>query len=143
MAKCSECGFLANTKKDTRKLEEVEKVLRDTGDYIRSEYYNIYGYPICFMQKYDIEAEAGEHSLNSEVILGVLQKERDCKAFTEWHQGSAPKEHQEMIDRERRDKFEADIRKNDKRWHIAEIILIVVLSGFFTLLGAFISQGGH
>jgi len=44
-----------------------------------------------------------------------------------------------MIDRERRDIFENEIRRNDRKWHWIELIAIIVGTGFFTLLGAWIA----
>jgi hypothetical protein len=150
MVKCTDCGFLAARNLDTRNLDEVEGEFRRSGNpptqIIAGKeigYYRHKRYPICFVQEYDLldsfERIGGEESTRFLVVIG---EDRQCELFTEWLQGFTPKEHREMLDRERRDKFESDIRKGDKRWHIAEIILIVLLSGLFTLLGAFISRGG-
>jgi hypothetical protein len=68
-------------------------------------------------------------------VSGEIQQDRKCRFFTKWRQGFTPKEHREMLDRELR-------IKEERRWRIAEIILILVLSGLFTLLGAAISKGG-
>jgi hypothetical protein len=47
-----------------------------------------------------------------------------------------------MLDRELMMEMDEERRKKDRKWRIVEIILIVVLSGLFTLLGAFIGRGG-
>jgi len=151
MVRCSECGFLAARNIDTRNLDEVEEEFRRNGnpptEIIAGKeigYYRHKRYPICFVQKHNLldsfKRISGEESTR---FLTVIGEERQCELFIDWHQGYTPKEHQEMIDRERRDKFEADIRNSNKRWHIAEIILIIFLTGLFTLLGAFISRGGN
>ena len=117
--------------------------------------------PICFKGVVNLWAEAGiENPSNDDYaarqgICSAIQKERDCNQFTEWRQGSTPKEHQEMIDREARLKWQAeredadrkwrdDQRREDRRWHIIELVVFGVLSvliaGGFTILGALISR---
>ena len=53
-----------------------------------------------------------------------------------YHQGFTPKEHREMIDRERQ-------RREDFRRHIIEVVVLIVGAGLFTLLGAWIASGNR
>jgi hypothetical protein len=140
MAKCAECGFLAILNEETGELQETQWLIRQDG---------VLASPLCFMRVYDLWAESntprGNYdftSRTSSLIVATLQKERECNQFVKWQQGFSPKEHREMIDREKQDKLEAEIRASNKRWHIAEIIMIIILTGLFTLLGAFIGRGG-
>jgi len=134
MVKCAECGFLASRNLETRILEETEQITRDTGYVL-----DMYQPPICFVRVNDFRDDA-------------IQKERICEQFTKWRQGSTPKEHQKMIDREARLKWQSeredadkrwrdDQRRQDKKWRIVELIILVVSAGLFTWLGAFISRG--
>jgi hypothetical protein len=41
-----------------------------------------------------------------QVIIGVINKERNCKQWVKWQPESSPKEHREMIDRERQRKID-------------------------------------
>ena len=54
-----------------------------------------------FAQDEEIDdGQGGRTSINwAEHIKVVLNVEKECKHFTEWHRGFTPKEHQEMIDR--------------------------------------------
>jgi hypothetical protein len=65
--------------------------------------------------------------IQDEDIQEVLSEERCCSHWTEWRQGSTPKEHREMIDRQRLlefqtkreddwQKFQAQMTADDKKW---------------------------
>jgi len=79
---------------------------------------------------------------NAEELLSLLQSERDCAEFTPWCQGFTPKEHQEMLDRQRLLEWQAerenadhrwreDQRKEERRWRLIELL---VLGGFVTIV---------
>ena len=168
MVKCSECGFLAGRNKTTRELEEVEEQFRSSGDQPKVDY--MYGnmgvlkqepLPVCFDRSIDIHGEikALWGSIRQEFPEGgkkltepdwkayvriTLSSERQCESFTKWHQGFTPKEHQEMIDRERRDIFENEIRRNDRKWHQIELAIVIVgnifAAGFGALIVWFVSN---
>ena len=152
MVKCSECGFLASRNVQTRRLEETELEIRAEGAltiaYNTGKPFDKYEPPICFKQAPDFkfipysEETTLQWNKVSKNVYDEIQRDRECKFFTKWRQGFTPKEHQEMLDREIRIRLDEKCRVDERRWHIGEIILIVVLSGLFILLGAFISRGG-
>lgn len=131
MVKCSECGFLAVRNMETRNLEEIEFESRQSGIIKTQRYVYI---PVCFvvianfaeeinnlkqLPKYEEKKDAIGGVLwphYSDFIIETLKKERECKSFTKWHQGSTPKEHQEMIDRESMLKWQAEREEADKKW---------------------------
>jgi hypothetical protein len=140
MAKCSECGYLAIWNTLSRQLEETDHWIRTIGAPPPECHP-----PSCFKLSNNLWAESGLSTpsicLNDpEKICTTMQKERDCIQFVKWQPGYAPKEHQEMIDRERRDIFEQDVRRNDRKWHWIELIAIIIGTGLFTLLGAWIAN---
>jgi len=122
--KCVDCAFLSAKNLDSRNLDEVEGEFRRTGNPPlhllggREIYYPIHkGYPICFVQKYNLpdlfEKTSGQEPNK---FLAIINEGRECDLFTEWKQGFTPKEHQEMIDRQRRLEFEACKDAEDKKW---------------------------
>ena len=145
--KCATCGYLGSRNSVSRHLEETDYTTRESGIiplYFREDkiYHPTHTPPFCSRHVIDLEYEAGiknqtlDISIITKKILPVMQKERDCKSWIKWMEGFTPQEHRQM-------EFEEKVRRSDKRWHIAEIILIVVLSGLFTLLGAWISRTGQ
>jgi hypothetical protein len=48
--------------------------------------------------------------------MRVIQAERPCDAFTQWHQGFSPKEHSEMQLTEELRKWEQEQRQRDRQW---------------------------
>ena len=73
--------------------------------------------------------------------------------FTTWIQGSTPKEHREMLDRqwmqeqeekrvaEDRDWRERE-RKSNTRWRLIELFILGILLAVATIVGAFIERSG-
>jgi hypothetical protein len=72
----------------------------------------------------------------------------------EWHQGFTPKEHQEMIDRDKMLKWQADREDADKKWQTKQLWMMAIIAGVFTILGgviaavisilpSLINRGGH
>jgi hypothetical protein len=75
--------------------------------------------PLCFQRAINFRDKLGGNS-GAERRLAVLDEERKCGSFTPWQQGFTPKEHREMLDREQRERHEADLRqavwdREDKR----------------------------
>lgn len=156
MARCSECGFLAIRNGESRNLEELEFGSRQSGEIDEHKYIRI---PVCFVMTVSLDKEAkelrqlpqyktGQNNIDWNALTKeMLNKERKCESFTEWHQGYTPKEHREMLDRQEWRDWQAKQRKEDKRWRMIELIVFgiisVLVAGGFTLLGAFISRGGH
>jgi len=141
--KCAECGFLAVRDAETRSIEEIELDSRQNGD-IKSRFVYI---PLCFCRivKFDDEVkkleqeprfkqqinQGGEtiYPKYKHYLKDIFNSERQCKAFTKWHQGFTPKEHQE------------DERKKSERiLHWIEVLVLVIVAGLFTLLGAWITS---
>ena len=109
MAKCSECGFLTFRNFESGALVEVDAEVRDTA---RLEYGGSHGrlnrYPLCFAREFDLAKEfqsalenVPDRELDQDSRQVVIQSNRDCDENTEWQQGFTPKEHREMLDRER------------------------------------------
>ena len=132
MAKCSKCGYLAARNKDTRNLEEVEFASRQSGD-LRTNRYDYM--PVCFAMAVSFDEEVArlreepQYATEKRDAYGqtiwprvrdlievVLDAERQCKSFAEWHQGSTPKEHQETLDRKAMLEWQAKREDADREW---------------------------
>ncbi len=153
MVICAHCGFLAIRVASTGQLGEVNrgyegKVFFDVFDTHGLP--PIFGNaPICFARKHDLVNEyflalneKGESEFNSTdlyiLIQNVLWKERECDAFTKWQTGFTPKEIQEMMDREQREKWQAEREDADRKWHNKELRIILITGLLYVLIGAFI-----
>jgi hypothetical protein len=77
--------------------------------------------PICFVQRYNLRSElVGSGKPKPDAVLRILTAERGCDTsednigFVTWQQGSTPKEHREMLDRQwmiaREDRRDAEMR---------------------------------
>ena len=154
MGNCVDCGFLASRNFISRQLEETEKVTREKGkraDYLRNSgdqafYQMVHEPPICLKQAFNLWDEAGITNPSSDgseieqMIASIINSDRQCKEWTSWKQGLSPKEHQDILDREERNGFEEVKRRNDRKWHWIELAAIVLGTGLFTLLGAWIAR---
>lgn len=125
MVMCHECGFLAVRHEKSRELVEMELDYRNTGEAPREidspKHPNIYGYgfPLCFKQAYSIGDEMkNEKGSLGEKIRSVIQRDRVCEYFTVWRQGFTPREHQEMLDRERMKGWEMEREELDRKWRM-------------------------
>lgn len=156
MPKCSECGFISARDWKTRQFAEIDDKKRCSGE-IGSEFGGFEPTPICFINSFDIKEEVeilrkaahDEPHRNSigeyipphwaTYVKVVLNTERKCKSFTKWQQGFTPKEHREMVDRERQ-------RKEDRKWHFRELGLIIFGNILAACLGALlvylVTRGG-
>jgi hypothetical protein len=106
--KCVDCGFLA----DGYTFNEVNEKQRrgeDSNVFARDSF-------ICVEGKMDFanETDPSGAGFVASVALTVLWKERDCPVFREWRRGFSPKEHVEMVDREKM-----------LKWHRIELALII------------------
>lgn len=163
MVKCIECGLLSLRNIETRELDEAEETFRQwgRGTAVKWSYpvqigdtpfceedklsrYIHASLPICFARNGDFSSQLKELIIENydadKVVLMVIGKERHCEAFIEWQQGFTPKEHREMTDRKYMIELEDKRRKNDRKWHWIELTAIIVGTGFFTLLGAWIAS---
>lgn len=140
MVKCIDCGYLAARHHETRLLEEVEEIYRNTGTspnttvgYKHDIGIPIYEEPICFMRFCDLKAE---YRMTKD-LLSILRKDRECDS-TDWKQGFTPKEHREMMDREKMLKWQAEREESDRKWRSAQEWKLVIVAGIFTLIGGVI-----
>jgi len=154
--KCGECGFIAVRVLKTRELIETEDRIRCDGKIS-----GVYEYlPICFTNGIDVkeEIEILRKSANDEPtqdaiggfispnwakhIEVLLNMERECSSFTKWWQGFTPKEHKEMIDREAMLEWQRKERKDDKKWRIIELVVIVTITLIAAAIG-WIARGSN
>lgn len=151
MVKCSECGFIAARTWKTRELVEIEEEKRCSGK-IGDELSKFEPSPVCFINSFDIKEEVeilrkAAHDEPSQDSIGgyisphweiyvkaVLNIERKCKSFRRWQQGFTPKEHKEMVDRDK-----------ERRWHFWELVLIIggnlLAAGLTAWLTVYLTRG--
>jgi hypothetical protein len=133
MARCSECGFIAARVYVTREYLEVDDRKRESGE-VGSERGPLEPVPVCFVSSFNIKEEVevlrkaacDEPTQNSigewisphwaNHVKQVLNTDRECESFTKWQQGCTPKEHREMMDRERMQKWQMEREEADKKW---------------------------
>ena len=134
MVRCRDCGFLALRSIADRQLVEAEDHYRTTGepavDRRGAPFYE--DMPLCFKQAYDLRQEIVRGlspSTTIPYIVSLILTQRDCNGFTDWQQGFTPKEHQESLDQ----------NKVESRQKL-HLTLIIIGGGFFTVIGALISQ---
>jgi hypothetical protein len=156
MPNCAECGFLAARNNQSRQLEEVESIFRETGKpAIIVNEQGVLGLgsshesqPLCFAQAYNLRREFMEtthekypiyDAPDKESIATVLHKDRECASFLPWQQGFTPKEHREMIDRERFEERQAKREEADRRWRSRQDLKLVFIAGAFTILGGLLA----
>lgn len=123
--------------------------------------------PFCFARQFDFRERygwgAGSLGVGEAEIYPAIVEERDCDAFTPWQQGFSPREHREMLDRDRmiqrddemrkaiweredqrdtkveeRHKEEMDTLRAQHRWQLAIFGGAVIVA---TLIGAMIEAG--
>jgi hypothetical protein len=158
VARCSECGFIAARVWETGEFREIDDKRRDSGE-LKSGFGNFDPIPICFVNCFNIKEEVevlrkvahDEPTQNSigewiephwaNHVKQVLNKDRVCGSFIKWQWGFTPKEHREMMDRQFLMEMEEKRRKSDRKWHWIELIAIILGTGLFTLLGAWIATG--
>ena len=155
--RCINCGFLCKIRRQVDAEVIVYQATsnnRETGTFSRySGWPNGRDIPTqitCFrntvnLQKEltDVLAMAGQtgRDAENEHTLAIIEKPRKCESWYLWTEHLSPKEHLEMLDRERWQEWQEKQRRNDKRWRIIELIVLILAAGLFTLLGAFIERG--
>lgn len=163
MVKCSECGFLAFRGREDFQLVETPDVIRD-GERVPA---HLYPMPFCFQRVLDFRDQygwgKGAGGIGDTAIWPAIQAERECDAYTPWQQGFSPKEHREMLDRERmlkrqdeimqtvwKREDERDKRVNDQHkeqmdtlrgQHRQQLLIFGLAVIAATLLGAMIQAG--
>lgn len=100
--------------------------------------------PMCFTRSCNLLGSFRELISKNydadKVVLMVINAEKQCDDFTEWQQGFTPKEHREMIDRKKMIQWQAEQKKQDRKWRIIEVVVLIIGAGLFTLLGVFIQR---
>jgi hypothetical protein len=156
MVKCADCGFLAVRQFRQNMLIEVDDDYRTKGEIAQPPRDITAGHfmmpapefgeiPRCFVRAANLAHEAdladkdermgrtlGESY--SEAIKRVIDTNRECDGFTSWNQGFSPKEHREMLDRQRMMDRE-DERDKRQSWFQFRLTLA---TGLFILLAAFL-----
>jgi len=149
--KCQTCGFLAARDFGTRALVEVEAGFRATGYHPAgmlgafasaaglSEQRPLFeAVPVCFVQAFDLVAEA--KAAKDSAVLPVIAAERACPRFVKWVQGHTPREHQDMMDRQEQREWQAEQKRSDRRFHLLMVLISIVSSALFTVLGWFMGS---
>ncbi len=180
--RCADCGFLALRRMRDDELVHAPLEMRQSGqpphamDIGEPRYDYL---PICLELAIDLptlikarvtpEKFVSRPSHRPDWIamahtLDEIQVERDCQRWVQWRQGSTPKEHREMMDRERMLEWQAAREDADRQWREQEssrnerlrrfelkLVLIGVAISVFavlagvgaTIAGAFIERGGE
>jgi hypothetical protein len=155
MVKCADCGFLAARNRQDRQLEEAESIMREKGIPAVTFSSNAVmgigtkheGEPLCFVQANDLRKEFWETThrehptyqiVDSDSIVEVLLRDRECKDFVKWQQGFTPKEHREMLDRLEQRRWQEGREDTDRKWRSKQDKNLVIIAGLFTILGAVI-----
>ena len=149
MGKCADCGYLSVRNKDDYSLGEPSINFREKGqvattwdDKGRNPHSLHEPIPLCFARQPYL-ASATEKIKDKKnpfkEVRDVIQENNDCKEFTHWQQGFTPKEHREMIDRERMTKWQTEREEADRKWRSKQQWKLVVVAGIFTLLGVLIT----
>lgn len=117
MVKCADCGFLAMRNTETRELEEIDHVIRSSGQLpiwrVPSVEVTYYGTPdsrgsskkcecqaVCFLAAHDLRKEIESLDVRNDrqgAHLTVFNAERQCRHHTRYMQGFAPKEHAQLF----------------------------------------------
>ena len=133
MVKCADCGFLAvRTSPNVSEVPYLAEMLASHRSEARIAWPSLtYSpRPLCFMRVPWFHEQMEEVPNDPYPDLSpVIHVEQSCREFTEWLQGFTPKEHQESLDQDEREKRQR-----------FQLMLIMFGGGFFTVIGAVISQ---
>ena len=139
MHKCAECGFLTVRSKVDSSLVEAAIDFRERAalaigrdDRGMNQHPLHERIPLCFArQPYlgDATKNIKDTDNPPEEVKKIINDDNDCKGFTKWQLGFTPKEHKEMID-----------RQWEKKWRVIQGVILVIIAGLFTLLGAYIAN---
>lgn len=116
MRKCSECGFLAVRRLKDLVIEEASDLFRENATIQSHGNVNLHDeYPVCFMRVISFRKIIDQKTSRPEVAAEI-KTERPCDEFTEWIQGSSPKEHAEMIQQKALLDYQRQREQDDKAW---------------------------
>jgi hypothetical protein len=149
--RCDTCGFL------------VLRFWTDTGLYEATQEYREKGAdeglsgslsrpPLCLVQaaRIDLEVEANikatagsDMSIGPPSIVAVIQKpDRRCSMWRQWIPGFTPKEHRELLDRERQLKWQTEESRRNRNYRLIELVLVIFTIGAI-LVAAFIERSSQ
>jgi hypothetical protein len=148
--RCNTCGFLA------------VRLWRETGLYEATQEYREHGMDddgpgtqprssLCFMQAARLDLEVQAHNkatfgpdmgIGALSIVAVIQKpDRNCSKWRAWVLGFSPKEHREMMDRERMLKWQRSDTIRNWCFRFAELALVaagIAITAYFVVKAAYI-----
>ncbi|MCC7420629.1 MAG: hypothetical protein IT428_10120 [Planctomycetaceae bacterium] len=119
MVQCVNCGFLSLRHNSTLRLDEAPMSFRETGVPKNNEGATFHDHiPVCFKGAAHFKKEMASSRKASfgEQVLHVITQDRTCSQITEWHQGYAPKEHNEMIQQKELLEWQRQCQKDDRDW---------------------------
>ncbi len=103
--------------------------------------------PLCFVGSYDLRdlfrKFAGKDDPDYLSVVHVINEERECSGFIKWQQGFTPKEHREMMDREKILAWQTEREESDRKWRAEQesknrrFYLVAALSG--AIVGALLT----
>jgi hypothetical protein len=163
--RCETCGFLAlrnrlsglldEAPQEYRWQAEIPTVRRANQPPVRSMLeawaqsdleFPYTGVPICLVRAHPLHNEfANQDHAEEAEIFGMLTRDRsDCASrglFTSWHQGFTPKEHREMLDRERMLQWEAKQKASDRKWRVVELLVFILAGAATAIIAALVERG--
>ena len=92
--------------------------------------------PFSWIGNEDYPADA-----DRQLILSIIARDRNSDAFYDWVDGFSPKEHFEMRESQRRLSWEAETKRTDRRWRIAELLMFIVAGASTAIIAALIERG--
>lgn len=133
MVKCSECGLLGFRNNQTQNLDEAIERIRDEADFpAHSQTYIHSKVPICVASASHLgnettalvsgrgggpgEIDKSRTDPTSFDVKAVIQLDRTCESWMGYRRGYTPKEHQEIVDREREIRRQDEREKADREW---------------------------
>lgn len=117
MVRCVDCGYLARRNNETGHLDETGNTFRLRGEGAKHHQSGAQiheGFLLCFAAAHDLYGET--YGVVALKVVEAMNRERACEAFTPWRQGYTPREHQEMLDREREREWQAAQKRADREW---------------------------
>lgn len=160
MAKCANCGYLSVRSLVDYSLMEASSDFRERGaialgrdDRGMNQHWLHEHIPLCFARfPYLEEATKNIKRKDNpyEEVKAIIQTEFECSEFTKWHLGFTPKEHYEMLDRDKTRKwqegreeedrrFRIQMANNEREWQAKQQWRLALIAGIFTIIGAIVA----
>lgn len=151
MGKCANCGYLSVRNKDDYSLGEPSIDYREKGqvattwdDKGRNPHSLHEPIPLCFArQAYlrDATKAIKDRKNPYEEVKAIIQGDNDCKEFTDWQQGFTPKEHREMMDRQKLQEWQDKREQIDRDWYTNQERYLVRRAGIYAIVAGIIGAG--